>query len=139
MSLERRRLQALVDNQDLDGICDWVDNVVQFAKAEALRTNGLERIVELEACAQGLFALLDHVDTLSDQIRPDMSLGGGHWPEYYAAVNRAQRQRFAFGSTDGYSVKIHQPRDPNAPPEVNPAHDPDVWPRTIWERLAATE
>jgi hypothetical protein len=130
MSLERRRLQALVNAQDLDGICNWVDDVVQFAKTEALRMNGLERVVELEECAQGLFALLDHIDTLSDQTHPSVEEMNG---PYYQAVSRTHRRRFDFGSTDGYSVTIHRPwstaRDtiPVVP----------VQPSTIWERLSS--
>jgi hypothetical protein len=131
MSLERRRLQILVDAKDLDGICDWVDLVVQFAKTEALRLNGLERVVELEACAQGLFALLDHIDTLSDQTHPSVEEMDG---PYFQAVSRTHRRRFEFGSTDGYTVEIHRPRDPDAPPWVDP-----VQPETIWERLDSTE
>lgn len=36
MSLERGRLRALVNACDLDGICDWVDEVVTSAKASAV-------------------------------------------------------------------------------------------------------
>jgi hypothetical protein len=36
MSLERGRLGKLVEAKDLDGICRWVDDVVAFAKSNAL-------------------------------------------------------------------------------------------------------
>jgi hypothetical protein len=123
-----------VDAKDLDGICDWVDAVVQFAKTEALRTNGLERVVELEECAQGLFALLDHIDTLSDQTHPSVEEMDG---PYFQAVSRTHRRRFDFGSTDGYSVTIHRPwyaaRD-TIPVVHEYKHE---QPSTIWERLSS--
>lgn len=42
MSLERSKLQRLVDTKDLDGICRWVDDVVTFAKTNALEKHFAE-------------------------------------------------------------------------------------------------
>ena len=35
MSLKRNKLRRLVEANDLDGICRWVDDVGAFGKAEA--------------------------------------------------------------------------------------------------------
>lgn len=55
-----------------------------------------------EAAAQYLFALLDDIDTVGDIAKADDKL-------YRELVEKLHRKRFNVGSTDGYTVVIHDP------------------------------
>lgn len=54
----------------------------------------------LEEIAQRLWAIIDDIDTYSDMAKGDQKL-------YRSLVERRQRDRFKYGTTDGYTVTLH--------------------------------
>ena len=56
-----------------------------------------DEVERLETIAQGLFAIIDDIDSVDDMAKSDDRA-------YRAIVNRRQKHRFRYATTDGYTV-----------------------------------
>jgi len=58
-----------------------------------------KRIKELEAVGLALWSLLDDIDTAEDMFKPKINA-------HFKYVHEKHRERFNYGSTDGYTVTL---------------------------------